>query len=185
MAEYRLPKNSWEGAKLRTEAYQFTIESKDDPLLLALKKEVKRHNKAMRALARQTGMEYYADRLKRVRLMPRGPRVESAWADYKSKRAYDSYLPFRHGVHFDVYLQKDDKAYQLIQELRYGITPGIRARLDRQRKEEFEQKIAHMKEMKAQGMYEYHGQWMTMDRAAQEMLKDGLPASWVERVTNA
>ena len=46
MAEYRLPKNSWEGARIRTPAYQFTVTSLEDPLLLSLKREVKRHNKA-------------------------------------------------------------------------------------------------------------------------------------------
>ena len=118
MAFYRLPKMSWEGAKLRTPAYQFTVFETNDLLLLRLKQEVARHNKAMRALARQTGLEYYADRLKRVRLMPRGPRVEAAWQDYKSKRAYDSYLPMRHGTHFDVYINADDKAFLLKNELR-------------------------------------------------------------------
>ena len=118
MAFYKLPEKSWEGAKIRTPAYQFTVMETNDLLLLRLKAEVARHNKAMRALARQTGLEYYADRLKRVRLMPRGPRVEAAWGDYKSKRAYDSYLPMRHGTHFDVYINSDDKAFLLKNELR-------------------------------------------------------------------
>lgn len=132
MAEYKLCSiASWNGNRMRTEAYQFTVESLDDPLLVALKKEIARNNKAMRALARQTGREYYAHNLKRVRVMPRGPRVEAAWGDYKSRRAYDSYLPIRHATHFDVYVQKDDKVYKLIRELQTGLTPGMQDKIER------------------------------------------------------
>lgn len=41
---------------------------------------------------------------KRVRLMPRGPRKQAAINDYGRKRAYDSYLPQRYAVRFDVYI---------------------------------------------------------------------------------
>lgn len=41
---------------------------------------------------------------KRVRLMPRGPRVQAALSDYGRARAYDSYLPQRYAVRFDVYI---------------------------------------------------------------------------------
>ena len=183
MAEYRLPLNSWEGAKIRTPAYQFTVYDLDDPLLLSLRREVKRNNKAMRALARQTEREYYADNLKRVRIMPRGARMEAAWDDYKSRRAYDSYLPMRHGTRFDVYIQADDKAYQLKEEIRYGITPGIRAKLNQQSRARMELEVEHYKSMRAHGFYQYNNQWMTLEAAAEAMLEDGLPEQYIARVT--
>lgn len=184
MAEYLPTKYKWNESHLRSEAYVFTVGSLDDPTLLALRKEIKRHNKAMRALARQTGQEYYADRLKRIRVMPRGPRVEAAWDDYKSRKAYDSYLPMRHGTHFDIYIQDDDKAYKLKTELRHGLTPGVQARLEQQRAEQLKLEWAHNKEMHDRGFYEYAGQWMTRDRAADAMEREGLPKSWTDRIRN-
>ena len=184
MAEYKLSSMDDYGSKLRTNNYRFTVTSRDDPHLAALRKEVKRNNKAMRALARQTGHEYYANYLKRVRLMPRGPRVEAAWSDYRSRRAYDSYLPMRHATHFDVYVQQDDKAYQLIQELRYGITPGVRAKIDEQCQKiwDLENEFSH--QMHQAGFYKFNDKWMTREAAANAMDEEGYPDIFVERVRN-
>jgi len=185
MAEYKMSSVADAyGCKLRTPNYRFTIESLNDPHLAALRKEVKRNNKAIRALARQTGREYYANGLKRVRLMPRGPRVEAAWTDYKSRRAYDSYLPMRHATHFDVYVQDDDKAYQLVQEIRYGITPGMRTKIEDQAAKlwKLENEFSH--EMHQAGFYKFNDKWMTRAIAADMMEEEGYPDSFVERVRN-
>jgi len=45
-------------------------------------------------------------RIFRVRLMARGPRKEAALRDGKRARAYDQYLPIRHGKWFDVYIHR-------------------------------------------------------------------------------
>lgn len=44
--------------------------------------------------------------LKRVRLMPRGPRVAPALADGQHPTAYYSYLPMKHASHYDVYITR-------------------------------------------------------------------------------
>ena len=138
----------------------------------------------MRALARQTGQEYYARNLRRVRLMPRGPRVESAWTDYKSRRAYDSYLPMRHATHFDVYVQDDDKAYLLVEELRTGIAPGVRAKINQQQAKIWEIEHEFNHQMHQAGFYMFDGKWMTRDKAADAMEEEGYPDIFVERVRN-
>ena len=86
----------------RTEAYQFTTTNKNDERITELKRKIAFCNK----LSREASRDSYNNTvhpLWRVRLMPRGRRVEAAWADFRSRRAYDSYLPIRHGSHFDVY----------------------------------------------------------------------------------
>ena len=111
---------------LRTPDYVFSVDSLDDPDLQILREQVKEHNKETRKLARRNKWNrgsYHADHLQRVRIMPRGKRVEAAWNDYKSRRAYDSYLPIKHGEHFDVYVGKDTTAaYRMKQELETGLT---------------------------------------------------------------
>ena len=55
--------------------------------------------------------------------MPRGPRAEAAEAMYRSRRAYDSYLPMGLGEWFDVYVGDDSTAqYELQNELSTGMT---------------------------------------------------------------
>ena len=55
--------------------------------------------------------------------MPRGPRAEAAEAMYRSRRAYDSYLPMGLGEYFDVYVSDDSTAqYELQNELSTGMT---------------------------------------------------------------
>lgn len=135
MAEYKFNKDG----SLRTEDYKFTVYSLDDPALKQLREVVADHNKETRARCRRnkfnTG-QYIANQLMRVRIMPRGPRVEAAWDDYKSRRAYDSYLPMRHGESFDVYVGRDTTAAYIMQrELQTGLTPGMQARIDRHQAE--------------------------------------------------
>ena len=130
----------------------------------------------MRALARQTGMEYYADNLRRVRIMPRGPRKVHAIADYPNStlgRAYDSYLPMRYGTRFDVYIQQDDKAYLLKEELKYGLKPGDQAILNKQFAETWQLEAAQRQEMYDRGLVMYRKQWYRKDIAIQMMKDDG------------
>ena len=53
------------------------------------------------------------------------PGAEAAEAMYRSRRAYDSYLPMGLGEWFDVYVGDDFTAqYELKRELETGMTPG-------------------------------------------------------------
>ena len=177
MAEYKLcSMKNWNDSVLRTPAYQFTIESLDDPALEELRVECRRNNKAMRALARQTGMEYYADNLRRVRVMPRGPRKVHAIADYPYStlgRSYDSYLPMRYGKRFDVYIQTDDKAYKLKEELRTGLRPGDQNMVDKHLTEKWDLETKQYQEMYARGLIMYRKQWYRKDIGIAKMKEDG------------
>ena len=118
--KYLPPSN---GEKFRTDDYRGTITSLDDPQLKAIKDNVAAHNAHFRATSREYGRKI--GQLLRVRLMPRGPRAEAAKADYKWKRAYDSYLPQRHATHYDVYVGQDDHNQRLlVEELETGMTQG-------------------------------------------------------------
>ena len=132
----------WKGNQdgtLRTPDYKFTVDSLDDADLLELRRVVRAHNVETRARCRRNKFgrgEYVANQLMRVRIMPRGKRVEAAWDDYKSRRAYDSYLPMRHGEYFDVYVGTDTTAAYIMQrELQTGLTPGMQAKIDRHQAE--------------------------------------------------
>ena len=58
-----------------------------------------------------------------VCLVTRGPRAEAAEAMYRSRRAYDSYLPMGLGERFDIYVGDDSTAqYELQNELSTGMT---------------------------------------------------------------
>lgn len=120
---------------LRTEDYKFTVDSLDDADLVQLRIAVRKHNVAIRKQCRRNKYgngERLASQIMRVRIMPRGERVEAAWGDYKSRRAYDSYLPIRHGKTFDVYVGTDETArYVMQRELQTGLTPGMQAKINR------------------------------------------------------
>ena len=126
---------------LRTEDYKFTVKDLNDPELRVLRQVVANHNKQVRKDARRNQFgrgEYIANRLMRVRIMPRGARREHARKDYpgygsfRSSAAYDSYLPMRYGTSFDVYVGRDTTAaYRMQRELQTGLTPGMQAKIDR------------------------------------------------------
>ena len=64
--------------------------------------------------------------------MPRGPRAEAAEAMYRSRRAYDSYLPMGLGERFDVYVGDDSTAqYELQNELSTGMTVSEMRRISK------------------------------------------------------
>ena len=120
---------------LRTQDYRFTVDSLDDADLAQLRDVVKAHNREIRKRCRRNKYNngtWLAKQIMRIRIMPRGPRVEAAWDDYKSRRAYDSYLPLRHGKTFDIYVGTDETArYVMQRELQTGLTPGMQAKIDR------------------------------------------------------
>ena len=92
-----------------------------DSDLERIKANVKLHNQQVRATSRKYGRTI--GQLRRVRIMPRGPRAEAAEAMHRFRRAYDSYLPMGLGERFDIYVGYDSSAqYELQNELSTGMT---------------------------------------------------------------
>ena len=107
----------------RTSDYMGTVTNLHDSDLERIKANVRIHNREVRAVTRKH--KRTIGTLQRVRIMPRGPRAEAAEAMYRSRRAYDSYLPMGLGEWFDVYVGDDSTAqYELKRELDTGMTPG-------------------------------------------------------------
>ena len=107
----------------RTSDYMGTVTNLHDSDLERIKANVRIHNREVRAVSRKH--DRAIGTLRRVRIMPRGPRAEAAEAMYRSRRAYDSYLPMGLGEWFDVYVGDDSTAqYELKRELDTGMTPG-------------------------------------------------------------
>ena len=117
--EYKLSSTG----EARTSDYMGTVTNLHDSDLERIKANVRIHNREVRTVSRKHGREIGT--LRRVRIMPRGPRAEAAEAMYRSRRAYDSYLPMGLGEWFDVYVGDDSTAqYELKRELDTGMTPG-------------------------------------------------------------
>ena len=105
----------------RTSDYVGTVTNLHDGDLERIKENVKLHNQQVRATSRKYGRAI--GQLRRVRIMPRGPRAEAAEAMHRFRRAYDSYLPMGLGERFDVYVGDDSTAqYELQNEPSTGMT---------------------------------------------------------------
>ena len=105
----------------RTSDYIGTVTNLHDSDLERIKANVRLRNREVRNVSRKHGGAIGT--LQRVRIMPRGPRAEAAEAMYRSRRAYDSYLPMGLGEWFDVYVGDDSTAqYELKRELDTGMT---------------------------------------------------------------
>ena len=105
----------------RTQDYVGTTTNLHDDDLERIKANVKLHNQQVRATSRKYGRTI--GQLRRVRIMPRGPRAEAAEAVHRFRRAYDSYLPMGLGERFDIYVGFDSTAqYELQNELSTGMT---------------------------------------------------------------
>ena len=123
MAWYKLCNNG----EPRAADYVFSIKSKDDPMFLALKENLKRHNKDVRARLRsedrQPDGRYPYMSLMRARVMSRGPRAIYSNLDHGHSYAYDSFLPHKYASYFDVYVGSDShNNYYLRQEIDTGLT---------------------------------------------------------------
>ena len=86
----------------RTQDYVGTTTNLHDDDLERIKANVNLHNQQVRATSRKYGRTI--GQLRRVRIMPRGPRAEAAEAMHRYRRAYDSYLPMGLGERFDICL---------------------------------------------------------------------------------
>ena len=166
----------------RTDAYQFTTTDLNDPRINELKANVAFNNRLSREATRGWNHSKIVHALWRVRLMPRGARTEAAWGDYRSRRAYDSYLPQRHGDRFDVYLHRDSTAEWMMQrEIDTGLTQGQLKRLDRERDELRKQEWEMHSRLRDAGMYTVEGEYVSREVAIKHDRDIGLPEHWIER----
>ena len=164
----------------RTPAYRFTVEDPNDPRIAELKQSIKINNQLQREAARMVQDVYP---LFRVRLMPRGPRVEAAWGDFRSRRAYDSYLPIRHGVRYDVYVHRDTTAEWMMQrEFDTGLTPGQLKRLDRELNEFRKQEWEMHRRLREKGIHRDNGEYMSKAKRIVSMLDRGIPGHIIDRI---
>ena len=113
--------------------YKFSVYTKDDPALLALKKRVRAQNKATRKMTRKFGTYNNRFPLRKITIMARGPRK----VDGKLLHP-NAFTNLRHeyAVYFDVYCSVDHDAERaLIHEIETGITPTMQKKIDQLRYE--------------------------------------------------
>ena len=112
----------------KTLNYKFSVYTKDDPALLALKKRVRAQNKATRKMSRKFGSYKNRFQLRKITIMARGPRK----VDGKLLHL-NAFCNLRHeyAVYFDVYCSVDTVAEDnLIHEIKTGITPTMQKKID-------------------------------------------------------
>lgn len=158
MAEYKLCKNG----EHRTEGYVFSVTSKSDPMLLALKENIRRHNKFTREHLRDcrkqdvnhalAGMKYH--QIQRVSLMGRGPRAEPARANGFSEYSFFQSLPHEYAEYFDVYVGLDcHNQHKFREQLEKDLTPGQQDAIKKADMEIQEFKWEKEKELRALGLH--------------------------------
>ena len=130
MAWYKL----CDKGEARAADYVFSIKTKDDPMFLALKENIKRHNKDVRARLRRedrkTDGRYPYVSIMRTRVMARGPRALYSKLDYGHGYAYDCSLPHKYAAYFDVYVGSDShNNYEFNQEIETGLSNAQRNEL--------------------------------------------------------
>jgi hypothetical protein len=109
-----------------TLAYKFSVYTKDDADLIALKKRVRENNELSRGRARRMGTMKYSPKILKVRLMARGPRTIWAKQEQRHPRTYDAYLPHEYADYFDVYCSEDSEATEALRvEIEEGMTPAM------------------------------------------------------------
>jgi hypothetical protein len=120
-----------------TMAYRFSVYTKDDKDLIALKERVKKNNELVRTRSRKHGFVY--GEILRIRLMSRGPRRIWAKQDFDHPSyysgtfgQYDAYLPHRYAEYFDVYVDQDSDAEDVLRtELKTGMTRSMQQKKSR------------------------------------------------------
>ena len=145
MSVYRLPRNRKND--YRTPGYRFTVASKDDPSLVALKEGIALANAQVRKRARTWQKINEYDKLHTVRLMARGPRRWTTkygdMAQYhknlqgipdRQKLLHgnaDSNLNHRFAEEFDVYIHRSTEMEDALQtEIETGQRPGVQKQIE-------------------------------------------------------
>jgi len=145
MSVYRLPRNRKND--YRTKSYCFTVASKDDPSLVALKEGIALANAQVRKRARTWQKINEYDKLHTVRLMARGPRRwTTKYGDmaryHKGQQGIpdrqkllhgnaDSNLNHRFAEEFDVYIHRSREMEQSLEtEIETGQRPGVQKQIE-------------------------------------------------------
>ena len=146
MSVYRLPRNRKND--YRTPSYRFTVASKDDPSLVALREGITLRNAQVRKRARTWQKINEYDKLYTVRLMGRGPRrwhtkYQPTTARYlkgsfgipqHQKLLHgnaDSNLNHKFAEEFDVYVHRSTEMEDALQtEIETGQSPGVQRQID-------------------------------------------------------
>ena len=146
MSVYRLPRNRKND--YRTKSYCFTVTSKDDPSLVALKEGIALANAQVRKRARTWQKINEYDKLYTVRLMARGPRrwhtkYQPTTARYlkgsfgipqHQKLLHgnaDSNLNHKFAEEFDVYIHRSTEMEDTLQtEIETGQRPGVQRQIE-------------------------------------------------------
>ena len=145
MSVYRLPRNRKND--YRTPSYRFTVASKDDPSLVALKEGIARKNASVRKWCRANNAVGQYDKLHTVRLMARGPRrwhtkfkaplVRYFKAQHMVPQSQkllhgnaDSNLNHRFAEEFDVYVHRSNEMEDSLRtEIDTGQSPGVQRKI--------------------------------------------------------
>jgi len=146
MSVYRLPRNRKND--YRTPSYRFTVASKDDPSLVALKEGIALANAQVRKNVRAYGKVGDYDKLYTVRLMARGPRrwhtkyqpatekyFRGAFGIPQNQKLLhgnaDSNLNHRFAEEFDVYIHRSTEMEQSLEtEIETGQRPGVQKQIE-------------------------------------------------------
>ena len=146
MSVYRLPRNRKND--YRTPSYRFTVASKDDPSLVALREGITLRNAQVRKNVRAYGKVSDYDKLYTVRLMARGPRRwHTKFGDmaryHKAQRGIpdrqqllhgnaDSNLNHRFAEEFDVYIHRSNEMEDSLRtEIDTGQSPGVQRKIEK------------------------------------------------------
>tara|TARA_R100001594_G_scaffold113869_2_gene148759 strand:- start:1306 stop:1821 length:516 start_codon:yes stop_codon:yes gene_type:complete len=146
MSVYRLPRNRKND--YRTPSYRFTVTSKDDSSLVALKEGIARKNASVRKWCRANNAVGQYDKLHTVRLMARGPRRwHTKFGDmaryHKAQRGIpdrqqllhgnaDSNLNHRFAEEFDVYVHRSNEMEDSLRtEIDTGQSPGVQRKIEK------------------------------------------------------
>ena len=173
----------------RTDTYRFTVTNLKDPSLLELKRQIAQHNRYVRERVRNGKAvvedwtnrgEYNSMSLRRVRIMPRGPRNEPGKKDYPDREwgetAYWSYLPQRYGTHYDIYVHDDTTANHVLrEEMETGLRPGQQRRISEMRQEMARIEMEHLKELREHGIavyYDRNGKQYSSIEKRRELLRE-------------
>ena len=138
------------GPHRTSQDYRFTVTSKDDPAIKALKAQAKAHNEDVRYFSRKNDKVYKHQKLQRVRLMARGSRQT---ADCGMR--FWSYLPHCYEdliTHYDVYLSDDSSGMDMLRrEIDTGLKPGELNRLDKLKNQQWRLEMkGHIRKRKRQ-----------------------------------
>lgn len=186
MATYKNTKDK----HARTSAYKFTITDLNDESLVALKEDVKRHNKETRKKVRKGEWKITSKHVNlwRVHLMPRGPRTEPSIKDYKHRYAYQSYLPMKYATHYDVYIHDCDTGNRMLrEEVETGLTPGMQRRVRNAETALYKKEMELRDELKNAGIYTVYKtggrkEYVTAEKKFARLVEQGYSPELIQRM---